>query len=122
MSLSNFYPEKAFISSITNAQQAVVTFDADHDYTEGEIISFRVQPAFGMFEINNKKGRVLSKTSDTVTVDIDSTTWTPFTLARLNQPGTSPPMAVPSCSGVVPDSYLTIPETNVRDAFDNRLN
>ena len=112
------YPQKALINALTNAQQAVATFTADHDFTVGEVVSFRVRPPFGMFKINNKKGIVLATTSDTITVDIDSSDWDPFDYSVLDDPGTTPPVVVPCCSVRVPGSQP--PEVNILDAFDNR--
>lgn len=119
MASNNFYPSFAYISAITNAIQAVVTFTADHEFTPGEIVSFRVGQAFGMREINNVQARVLLTTNNTITVEVDTLTWTPFSLANLNQPGTSPPVCVPSASGVIP--FEENPRMNLQDAFDNRL-
>ena len=112
------YPRFAYISAITNAQNAVVTFTADHDFTLGEIIAFRVTDDFGMYEIDKQRSRVIALTNDSVTVEIDSTLWTAFSLDNLNEPGTTPPICVPSCSGVIPSN--PIPEVNLEDAFDNR--
>lgn len=120
MSSNVFYPTYSQINDITNATQATATFTADHDFTAGEIVSFRVGKDFGMSEINNKRGKVLSLTSDSITVDIDSSTWTPFTIASLDDPGTSPPVCVPSGSGVIP--FQENPSVNIEDAFDNRRN
>lgn len=98
--------------------QAVATFTEDHDFTVGENVSFRVQKQFGMSEMNNKVGKVLYKTDDTITVDIDTTTWTPFDYSSLNEAGTNPPVCVPSSSGVVP--FIENPYVNIEDAFDDR--
>lgn len=119
MANNNFYPSKAFISAITNEQNAVVTFTEDHEFTPGEIVSFRVGKQFGMYEINNIQTKVLSITDDTITVGVDTTFWTPFTLANLNEPGTSPPCCVPSASGVIPFEDGT-PRVTIFDSFDNR--
>lgn len=116
---NNFYPSKAFISAITNAQFATVTFTEDHEFTPGEIVSFRVGKQFGMSEINNLQSRVFVVTSNSITTDIDTTTWNAFSLANLNQPGTSPPCCVPSASGVIPFEDVT-PRVTLFDAFDNR--
>lgn len=118
MSSNVFYPTYSFISEITNATQATVTFTADHDFTPGEIVSFRVGQAFGMSEINNKRGKVLITGNSSIVINIDTTTWTPFTLSNLNDPGTSPPVCVPSSSSVVP--FEENPSVNIQDAFDNR--
>lgn len=119
MTTYRIYPRYSQIESITNSLNAVVTFTDDHDFTDGEIVSFRVTKDFGMYEINNRSGRVLSSTDDTITVDIDTSTWTPFTIALLNDPGTTPPVCVPSSSGLIPNQN-ELAQTNIRDAFDNR--
>jgi len=78
--LSGFYPALSYISSITNAQNAVIGFPFDHDFTVGEIVSFRVSPPYGMFEINNQQSVVIDKTLTTITTRINSTDYTPFRL------------------------------------------
>lgn len=114
--MSNFYPSSRFISDITNAQNAVVTFTEEHPFTPGEILGFRVSRASGMSEMNNREALVLSITQFTVTVNIDSTNFTPFFDA--GQQIEVPAMAVPSASGIIP---LSDPATvNLEDSFDNR--
>ena len=120
MAINEFYPRFSYISAITNAIQALVTFTEAHDFTPGEIVSFRVGKAFGMSEINNKRGKALIIDTLTIIVDIDTTTWTPFSLSNLNDPGTSPPVCVPSSSSVIP--FEENPSMNIQDAFDNRRN
>ena len=115
------YPRFAYIEEITNALNALVTFTVPHDFTVGEIVSFRVGPLFGMSEINNKRAKVLAINTDdlnNITVDIDTSTWTPFSLANLDDPGTSPPICIPCASGVITQLYT--PTVNIEDAFDNR--
>lgn len=118
MTTNRFYPKLVYVNAITNAHQAVATFTEDHDFTVGEIVSFKVTRPFGMFEINNKRGKVLSKTSDTITVDIDSSTWNAFDYSLLDTAGTTPPVCVPSSSSFIPNAV--IPEINIQDTFDNR--
>ena len=113
-----FYPKKAYIDAISNAQNAVVEFTENHDYLVGEIVSFRVSKNFGMYEINNLKAKILSKTSDTITVDIDTTTWTAFDYSLINTSGTSPPLCIPVGSGSVDNGGVE--EVIFADAFDNR--
>lgn len=119
MANNNFFPSKAYIQNITNEQNAIVTFTTDHEFTIGEIVGFRVEQAFGMNEINQLRSRIFAITSDSITTNIDTTTWNPFSLANLNQPGTSPPCCVPSASGVIPYENVT-PRVTLFDAFDNR--
>ena len=112
----NFYPSFSFITGITNEKNAVVTFLEDHEFTDGEYISFRVGKDYGMFEISNRRGKVLSKTSDTVTVDIDTTTWTSFVYQ--DPIVATPPVAVPAGSGVLPGEYVAT--VSLIDSFDDR--
>jgi hypothetical protein len=118
MNTNVFYPAVAYINAITQAQNAVVTFTANHDYTVGENIGFRVTKPFGMFEINQMIGLVLAITPTTVTVNIDTSNFTPFSYASINTAGTTPPTCVPSSSGVAP--MQAVPTVNLADAFDNQ--
>ena len=118
MATNRFFPRLSYINAITNAQEAVATFTEDHDFLVGEIVSFNVTPDFGMHQINQKKGKVIAITSDTITTDIDSTTWDIFDYSALDQPRTTPPTCVPCCSGVIPGQF--VPTVIIDDAFDNR--
>ena len=118
MATNRFYPQKSLINAITNAQQAVCTFTANHDFTIGQVVSFRVTKDFGMFQINNKKGLVVATTDDTVTVNIDSLDWDAFDFSLIDTVGTTPPSCVPCCSVKVPGSNP--PQVNLDDTFDNR--
>jgi len=118
MTTNKPYPQLAYINAITNAQQAVVTFTDDHDFTLGEFVSFRVSPSFGMFQINQQKGRVLATSDTTITVDIDTTTWDAFDYSLLDSAGTTPPICVPVGSGIIPSTNPI--QINQVDAFDMR--
>lgn len=118
MATNVIYPQKAFINAVTNAQQAVVTFTADHDFTLGEVVSFRVTKDFGMFQLNKKSAIVQATSNDTITVDIDTTDWDAFDYSALNTAGTTPPVAVPCCSSKIPDTKPV--KINQEAAFDNR--
>lgn len=115
--MSGYFPSMVLIEDISKAQYAVVTFVEDHNFLVNEIIGLRVSKPYGMVEINNKEAKVLSVTSDTVTVDIDSSNFNSFTVP-VSLRGTTPPCAVPSSSGV--DLTSPIPRTILEDAFDNR--
>lgn len=111
---SVFAPSLAYVTDITNAQYAVVTFSDDHSYVDGEIVSFRVSRDSGMWEINNKQARVLSHTDDTITVELDTSSFTPFVdVADIQRPA----ITVPSASGITPLQY--VPTVTLEDAFDN---
>lgn len=111
---TNPVPKYFYLSNITNAVRAVATFTEDHDYSIGEFISFRVSQPYGMREINNLRGKVIELTADTVTVDIETTFFTPFVYPVSGD--NTPPHTVPAGSGVI--EYYT-PTVNLEDAFDN---
>jgi hypothetical protein len=115
VSTSTFYPVYGVISSITLGVQTVTTFTAPHDFTVGEIISFRVSQQYGTVELNNRQANVQSITSNTITVNIDSRNYTPF----ISNPSDAQTLAmvVPSASGVIAGAIP--PQTNLFDSFDN---
>lgn len=116
MATSRFVPNLSYIIDISNEQNAVLRFSTNHDFTDGEYISLRVSAPYGMVEMNNRQARVLSHTSNTVTVGIDTQQFTPFVYPPVDTV-VVPAVAVPAGSGIIPDSN---PATvNLQDAFDN---
>jgi len=117
---NRIYPRWRYITKITQAAQAVVTFSVAHDYTVGERISFRVPSQFGMDEMNNQNGIVQSITASTVTVDINSSGYTAFAFptSAVAAAGISPAVAVPSGAGPTPGANP--PGVSVNAAIDNR--
>lgn len=115
---NRFYPQYSQISAITNDVQAEITFTASHDFTVGQIVGFRVTKDFGMKEINNKRGKVLTVGDTTITVDINTQDWTAFTTAKLDEEGTTPPLCVPYGAQAIPNNNP--PQVNINAAFDNR--
>ena len=114
--MSTYVPYLSNILGITNAQQAIVTFTSPHSFSDGEIISLRSSRPYGMYEINNLKARVLSITSNTVTLELDTTSFNTFVYPPVGQV-VYPAVAVPSASGIIPGLY---PSTvNLQDAYDN---
>jgi hypothetical protein len=114
VSTSVFYPAYSRITAITLGQQTVVTFSANHDFTVGEVVSFRVSKPFGTVELNNMQTNVSSITSNTITVPIDSLNFTPFVDA--GQYTQNQALVVPSASGILPGKTAI----NLADSFDNK--
>lgn len=114
MDNNTFVPKYFLIQSIAQGQNTTVTFTTDHDYSLSEYVSFRCDKDNGMIEINQQRGKVLALTSNSVTVDIDSTNYTPFvfntSLAILA-------IAVPAGSGVDHSGY--VPTVILSDVFDD---
>lgn len=116
MTTHRFFPRFRYISGISNAQYAVVTFTDAHDFVVNEIVSVRVTKPYGMTEINEMRAKVLAIGDFTITIDVDTTYFTPFIYPVSGQ--NTPPVCVPVGSGVNSlNPYLVF--TILDDAFDN---
>jgi hypothetical protein len=113
---NEFIPYAVEINSISNAQKAVIGFVEDHAFTLGENVSIRSSQPYGMTEINNLVGHVIDLTSDSITVDIDTTNFRPFVYPPVGKV-VFVAMAVPASSGIIPNYYP--PTVTLEDAFDN---
>lgn len=112
-----YYPVARTISDITNDQVATVTFDEDHGYLVGQILGFRVSKDYGMTQINQKYGQVLSiPSSNEVIVDVDTSNWDSFIIPISTDQAS--PMTVPTSSGFIEESDIVRP--NINCAFDKR--
>ena len=104
------------ILSVTNSYPCVVTTTEDHGYVAGMKISFLVPAQFGMIELNNIIAQVISITDDTLTINLDSSSFTPFLYPSPLPTAYSPPKVIPYSSG----PYLPpkpLPYGN-QDSFD----
>jgi hypothetical protein len=74
-----YTPGIQYIESITNAQNALVTTTADHSYVVGQSVQFFIPPQWGIRQLNQRKGVVLTVPTDTTfTVNINTTTFDAF--------------------------------------------
>lgn len=111
-----FVPANALIIAATNSHQSTFTFSAPHTFSVGEIVSFRSSKPYGMFEINNLRGLILSLTQSTITTNLDTSLFNSFVYPPIGTPQYLA-MAVPSSSGQIKGSF---PVGNIlEDAFDN---
>jgi hypothetical protein len=110
-----FYPALSYISAITLGNLTTVTFTEDHDFTVGEVISFRVSKQYGTVELNNQQATILTIAPTTITVSINSTNYTPFNASPTNPQYLA--VVVPSSSGIIPGAIP--PQTSLFDAFDD---
>jgi len=78
--LASAEPSALYITEITQAASAVVTFSVTHPYSVGDLVYFRVPASMGMVEMDGLTGKVteISAANNTVTVDIDSQAFTAF--------------------------------------------
>lgn len=77
-----FYPRRRFITSITQAAQAVVVTSVKHGYTIGQKVRMVVPAAYGMVEMNGLQATIVDIDDavgvNSFTIDIDSTAFTAF--------------------------------------------
>jgi hypothetical protein len=66
------------ISAITNANPMVLTTVNNHNYQPGTNVSFLIPQIFGMKQLNGRSGNILSVTSNTMTIGINSISFSPF--------------------------------------------
>ncbi len=88
------------IESITQAYPMVVTTAEDHGYDAGMMVTFLIPVQFGMVQLNNQIVQVISLTSDTLTINLDSRGFTPFAYPSPLPSAYTPPSVIPSSSGV----------------------
>ena len=75
-----YYPRHRFITGITAATSAVITLSVTHGYTAGQAVRLKVPADFGMIEMDDLLGNItaVNTTTNTITVDIDSSAFTTF--------------------------------------------
>lgn len=73
-----YYPRRRYVSKVTKAASAVVTLTVTHGYTAGQKVRFVVPAVYGMTELNGLTGTITAVATNTVTVNIDTTTFTTF--------------------------------------------
>lgn len=81
-----YYPTRRYVTSISQATQAVIQFSVTHGYQVGQTIRLQVPAAYGMTQMNNVLATIVAvnttvapgATSNSVTVNIDSTAFTAF--------------------------------------------
>lgn len=90
-----YYPRHRYITKVTKASSAVVTFSVDHGYTAGQKIRFKVPSAYGMTQLDGLTGTITAVSTSTATVDIDSTAFTTFAFPATADVPFTPAMVVP---------------------------
>lgn len=121
--VDRYYPRRRFITAITKAASAVITLSVTHGYTAGQAVRIYVPAGFGMTEINGLLGNItaINTTTNTITVDIDSTSFTTFAYptSAIAAGGVSFPIVVPV--GETAINSTTFPYGNLLDdATDNQ--
>jgi len=66
------------ISTITQANPAVITTTTNHQYISGMIVRLNIPKGFGMQQVNQKQGEITVLSDTTFSIDIDTTLMDPF--------------------------------------------
>lgn len=74
-----YRPQRMAISSITNANPAVITTTIDHEYETGLIVRFVIPVDGGMRELNDAIYEIIVLTDNTFSIPVDSTRFNVFT-------------------------------------------
>jgi hypothetical protein len=119
---ARYYPRRRFITSISLATSAVIVMSVTHGFTVGQKVRMIVPVEFGMTQMNGLLGTVtaINTTTNSITVDIDSTAFTAFAF-----PTSAVAAAAVNFAQVVPVgeaavNTLALPVANLLDdATDN---
>tara|TARA_R110000868_G_scaffold368214_1_gene631165 strand:- start:70 stop:516 length:447 start_codon:yes stop_codon:yes gene_type:complete len=87
------------ILTITQAYPMVVTTTNDHHYVAGMRVRFNIPGMFGMVQLNGVEVQVLEVTNNTLTVNVDSSNFTPFVYPVTLPEAYTPPVVIPDASG-----------------------
>jgi len=97
-----FYPRRRYITKITRASQAVVTLSVTHQYQVGQAVRFVIPAVYGMPQMDGLLGTIVAidtsttaVTGNTITVDIDSSTFSSFAFPVTSIHPFSPAEVVP---------------------------
>jgi len=92
-----FYPRNRTITKVSTGSTTTITFSVTHGYTVGQQLRFNVSSGWGMTQLDGLDGTVLSvnTTTNSVTVDIDSSSFTAFTFLTNALYPITPAQAVP---------------------------
>jgi hypothetical protein len=87
------------IASITNNFPMVVTTINNHGYVQGMDVTFLIPSGFGMQQLNGRVLQVQQLTLNTLTINIDSTNFTPFSYPFPLPSSYTNPSVIPNNSG-----------------------
>ena len=79
--INNFVPCRQIISSITQANPAVVTTTQPHGYLEGLFVRIDIPYPGSMQQLNNNQYLINVLSSNTFSIDVDSTGFDAFTMS-----------------------------------------
>lgn len=87
------------IESISNSYPMVLTTTVDHGYPAGLMVRFLIPIMFGMQELNDIEGQVISVTDNTLTLNINSINFSLFSYPSPLPSAYTSPSVIPNSSG-----------------------
>jgi hypothetical protein len=77
---ARYYPVNRYITSISLATSAVIVLSVTHGFTAGQAVRIIVPDEFGMTQMDGLLGNItaINTTTNSITVDIDSSAFTAF--------------------------------------------
>lgn len=93
------------IASVSNSNPMVITTTFNHFYPAGMMVRFMIPPMFGMQQLNALQGQIISTTSNTLTINIDSIGFGTFAYPNSLPGAFTNPIVIPNSSG----PYLSPP-------------
>lgn len=87
------------IASITNSNPCIVTTILDHNYVAGMMVRFLIPTQFKMVELNQVNCQVINLTSNTLTLNLDSTNFSVFSYPSPLPSAYTNPSIIPNSSG-----------------------
>ena len=100
------YPKKHLIDSITQSDPMIVTTVEPHHYHAGQNVAFIIPGGYGMPQLNKINANIIDVTTDTITLDFDSTNFSPFSYPNPLPLAYSLPYVIPNAEGPQPEPAL----------------
>jgi hypothetical protein len=77
---ANFFQPSVFvITAVLQGQQTTITTNVNHNYVIGQLVRTLIPPSFGIRQLNEQEGYVLSiPSANQVIINIDSSFFDPF--------------------------------------------
>jgi hypothetical protein len=116
--ISPFYavePEFLFITNISQALQAVVTVSIAHNYVVGQLVTFSIPSGMGMVQLSGQTGVVTAVSTYTLTVNINTSTYTAFSFPTSALSPKSPMFATLAPAG---QKTQYNPNTNIQTGYN----
>lgn len=114
-----YYPRRRYVIDATPASSMVVTCSVDHGFTVGQRVRLKIPSEFSMVEADGLLGTITTATDNTLTLDIDSSSFTAFTFPTTTNL-TTPAQVIPigmDTSEAISGGVDLLADATYNDAF-----